>query len=88
MIKTDMVKQLLNGIERRDVHITRKQYSQFKKEYTMIGLAGEDFANAFCRYFEIVDYILASKKSDFVLADKYIINTYIDKTQRNVIVYQ
>ena len=54
----------------------------------MIGLAGEDFANAFCRYFEIVDYILASKKSDFVLADKYIINTYIDKTQRDVIVYQ
>ena len=88
MIKTDMVKQLLNGIERRDVHITGKQYSQFKKEYTMIGLAGEDFANAFCRYCEIVDYILASKKSDFVLADKYIINTYIDKTQRDVIVYQ
>jgi hypothetical protein len=83
-----MIKQLLNGLERHNVHISSKQYKQFKKEYTMIGLSGEDFANAFCRYFKIVDYILASKKNDHTLAEEYIVKTYINKTIRNVIVYQ
>ena len=83
-----MIKQLLNGLERQSVHISSEQYKQFKKEYTMIGLSGEDFANAFCRYFKIVDYILASKKNDHTLAEDYIVKTYINKTMRNVIVYQ
>lgn len=83
-----MIKQLLNGLERHNVHISSEQYEQFKKEYTMIGLSGEDFANAFCKYFKIVDYILASKKNDHTLAEEYIVETYINKTMRNVIVYQ
>ena len=83
-----MIKQLLNGLERHNVHISSEQYEQFKKEYTIIGLSGEDFANAFCKYFKIVDYILASKKNDHTLAEEYIVKTYINKTMRNVIVYQ
>ena len=82
------INQLLNSsAPKRDVQLTPEEYDQFKKEFTMIALNGEDYANAFCRYFKIVDYILSGHKKDTIQADKYITKTYVNKKRRNVIEY-
>ena len=76
-----MFKQLLNSnASKRDVRLTQNEYDHFKKEFTIIGLQGEDYANAFCRYFKIVDYILSGLKRDTQKAEKHIIKNYINKT--------
>ena len=84
----NLEKQMLNGTaKKRDVRLTQKQYDQFKKEFTMIGLHGEDYANAFCRHFKIVDYMLSSCARDIDRAEDYIIKNYVNSTSRNVIEY-
>jgi len=83
-----MFKQLLNSnASKRDVRLSQTEYNQFKKEFTIIGLQGEDYANAFCRYFKIVDYILSGLKRDTHKAEEHIIKNYINKTSRNVLEY-
>lgn len=72
--------QLLNGASpMRDVTVTSDEYERFKVEYVWSGLRGISYANAFCRHFKIVDYILASIL-DPERADGYIERTYIGKT--------
>ena len=57
-----MFNQLLNSTApRRDVQLTDIEYEHFKKQFTILGMQGEDYANAFCRYFRIVDYIYISR---------------------------
>ena len=83
-----MFNQLLNSTApRRDVQLTDIEYEHFKKQFTILGMQGEDYANAFCRYFRIVDYILAGLKRDYKKADVYITKTYIKKKRRGVIHY-
>jgi len=83
-----MFKQLLNSsASKRDVRLTRTQYEQFKKEFTLIGLQGVNYADAFCRYFKIVDYTLSGLKKDTQKAENHIFKNYINKTSRNVIEY-
>lgn len=80
MMVFESIKQLLNGsAPMRDVTVTQEEYEQFKIEYVWSGLKGISYANAFCRHFKIVDYILASIV-DPEKADTYIERTYIGKT--------
>ena len=76
----ESIKQLLNGsAPMRDVTVSWEEYEQFKVEYIWSGLKGISYANAFCRHFKIVDYILSSI-NDPGQADGYILRTYIGKT--------
>lgn len=75
-----MVEQLMNLAKTKKT-ISKKQYEKFCNEYIFQAVLGNDFGVAFCKKFDILDYVLITIK-DTIEAKRYIKNARYVRNDR------
>lgn len=61
---------------KNSMKITRKEFNNWKQQFTWDALCGSSYGQSFCKYFIINDYILEFSR-DPTFCDEYIQRTYV-----------
>lgn len=62
--ETNSLMNMANLLSKAKKTVTQKEYDQFKKEFVFEKLKGLTLGKAFCKKFEIEDYMLSNLKDD------------------------
>jgi len=64
----------------KTISLTEEEYDIFKKAYTLIGLKGVSYGRAFCKYFDLYDFVI-NNDQDHKRVDRLIRHSYLKRQQ-------
>ena len=64
----------------KTLSLTDDDYKEFQKSYSLIGLTGMSYGQAFCEYFNVHDYVIRYD-SNIKRVDKLIRHSYLKRQQ-------